>query len=289
MTLTRRWVLACAALLGTGPAGAGTVAPENWLGTWAGTWPDGSAHTELRISRIEPSGAVIGAVCDRPAGAPRLVVDIGPNGHLEAHLEDGTIRWERAARNGPPSRWRVTLEPNASARVRVTGPDARPGTALMRRGEAPCLDRWIAPGEETIPRPPTAESVSSRDRKRALWLGTWVGVWTEGRGATELRIDHIDKRGVVHGSHCQYWRGRARQIFDIGPNGDFPAKHRGKTMRFRIRLFDGTQSHWWWRLTDDGDGMRMSFRARGRGAADFVLTRYRSRCLDRWRPAVPDE
>ena len=103
------------------------------------------------------------------------------------------------ARKGPPSRWRVTLEPDGSARVRVTGPDARPGAARMRRGTAPCLDRWIAPGEETIPPPPSPDVASTRDRKRARWLGTWVGVWTEGRGATELRIDHIDKRGVVHG------------------------------------------------------------------------------------------
>ena len=36
-------------------------------------------------------------------------------------------------------------------------------------------------------------------------------------------------------------------------------------------------------------GLHMSYRARGRGPADFVLTRYRSRCLDRWRPALLDE
>jgi len=212
VTLTCCWVLACAAVLGASRAEANTENAANWLGTWAGTWPDGSAHTELRIARIEPSGAVIGAVCDRPAGVPRFVVDIGPNGHLAARLEDGTIRWERPARKGPPSRWRVTLEPDASAQVRITGPDARPGTALMHRGEAPCLNRWLAPGEETIPRPPTADSVSTRDRKRARWLGTWVGVWTEGRGATELRIDHIDKRGVVHGSHCE----KARTLIHTG-------------------------------------------------------------------------
>ena len=84
---------------------------------------------------------------------------------------------------------------------------------------------------------------------------------------------------------CQYWRGKARQIFDIGPNADFPAKHRGNTMRFRIQRPDGTQSRWRWRLTDDG--LHMSYRARNSQPANFVLTRYRSRCLDRWRPAHP--
>ena len=159
----------------------------------------------------------------------------------------------------------------------------------MRRSAAPCLDRWIAPEEATIPPAPAADSFSSRDRKRARWLGTWVGVWTEGRGATELRIDQIDKRGVVRGSICQYWRGKARQIFDIGPNADFPAKHGGNTMRFRIRRPDGTHSRWRWRLTKDGDGLRMSYRSRNYLPADFVLTRYRSRCLDRWRPVLRDE
>ena len=285
--LTRCRGLACAAVLGASPAGADTVSPENWLGTWAGTWPDNTAHTELRITRIEPSGTVIGAFCDRPAGRPRFIVDIGPKGHVEARLEEGTIRWHRPARKAPPSRWRVTLDPDGTARVQITGPDARPGTARMSRGVAPCLDRWIAPGEATIPPPAAADSVPARDRKRARWLATWVGVWTEGRGATELRIDQIDKRGVVHGSICQYWRGKARQIFDIGPNADFPAKHRGRTMRFRITRPDGTHSRWRWRLTERG--LHMSYRSRNHLPADFVLTRYRSRCLDRWRPVPSDE
>ena len=286
-TVTRSRVLACAAVLGATPAGADTAAPDHWLGTWAGTWLDGSAYTELRVTRIEPSGAVIGAVCDRPAGRPRFIVDIGPEGHIEARLKADTIRWKRPVRKAPPSRWQYTLNPAGTAQVQVTGPDARPGTARMIRHKAQCLDRWIAPGEATIPPAPAADSVSSRDRKRAQWLGTWVGVWTEGRGATELRIDQIDKRGVVRGSICQYWRGKARQIFDIGPNADFPAKHRGNTMRFRIQRPDGTQSRWRWRLTDNG--LHMSYRARNSLPADFVLTRYRSRCLDRWRPALPDE
>ena len=92
-TVTRSRVLACAAVLGATPAGADTAAPDHWLGTWAGTWPDGSAYTELRVTRIEPSGAVIGTVCDRPAGRPRFIVDIGPEGHIEARLKDelGTV------------------------------------------------------------------------------------------------------------------------------------------------------------------------------------------------------
>ena len=36
------------------------------------------------------------------------------------------------------------------------------------------------------------------------WLGTWVGVWTEGRGRTELRIDRIDERRNIHGAICQF-------------------------------------------------------------------------------------
>ena len=256
--------------------------PESWLGDWTGTWPDGSAHTELRIARIEPSGAVIGAVCDRPAGRPRFIVDIGPDGHIEARLEEGTLRWERPARKGPPSRWRVTLESDSTARMQVTGPDARHGAALLRRGEAPCLDRWIAPGEGTVPAPLAPDTATRHARKRARWLGTWIGVWTEGRGATEFRIDRIDKRGVVRGSICQYWRGKARQVFDIGPNADFPAKYGGNRIRFRITRPDGTHSRWRWRLTDRG--LHMSYRSRNHLPADFVLTRFRSRCLDRWRP-----
>ena len=48
----------------------------------------------------------------------------------------------------------------------------------------------------------------------------------------------------------------------------------------------GTRSRWRWRLRDGG--LHMNYRARNRLPADFVLTRYRSRCLDRWRPTPPD-
>ena len=173
-TVTRSRVLACAAVLGASPAGADTAAPDNWLGTWAGTWPDGSAYTELRVTRIEPSGAVIGAVCDRPAGRPRFIVDIGPEGHIEARLEADTIRWERPVRKAPPSRWQYTLEPDGTAQVQVTGPDARPGTARMIRGKAPCLNRWIAPGEATIPPAPAADS-GLESRPQASPMARHVG------------------------------------------------------------------------------------------------------------------
>ena len=286
--LTRCRGLACAAVLGASPAGADTVSPENWLGTWAGAWPDNAAQTELRITRIEPSGTVIGAVCDQPADAPRYVLDIGPEGHVEARLEEGTIRWERPARKAPPSRWQVALDPDGTARVHVTGPDARPGTARMSRGTTPCLDRWIAPGEATIPPPIAADSVPARDRKRARWLATWVGVWTEGRGATELRIDQIDKRGVVHGSICQYWRGKARQIFDIGPNTAIPATHRGNKIRFRIIRSGKKGNRWTWTLREDQLHMHVRDRFSGRPIR-LLLTKYRSKCLDRWRPALLDE
>lgn len=282
---TRWQLLACAAVLVASPAGADTATPDDWLGTWSATWPDRSAYTELRITRIEPSGTVIGALCDRPGLGPRFIADIGPDVYIEAHLKDGTIRWERPARKGPPSRWRITLKPDGTARVQITGPDARPGTARMRRSAAPCLERWTAPGEAQTP--PTPVPSSRAERKRARWLGTWVGLWSERRGATELRIDQIDKHGVVHGTLCQYWRGKARQIYDIGPNADVPAKQRRNTMRFRIPLRDGTQTRWRWRLTDAG--LHMSYRARNRLPANLLLTRYRSRCLDRWRPVPTDE
>ena len=114
------------------------------------------------------------------------------------------------------------------------------------------------------------------------WIGTWVAVWTENQGATELRIDRIESDGTVHGAVCQYGTGRAREIFDIGPTARIQATQRGKTMRFRAPLPGGKQGRpWKWRL--GSDNLRLNRRTPS-GNISLLFTKWTSKCLDWWQP-----
>ena len=183
------------------------------------------------------------------------------------------------------------LTPDGTARMQVTGPDARPGTARMSRSAAPCLDTMDRTGRVYQPR----QRHSPRNR-----------------GATAIEPD-----GSARGSACGP-KDAGRQELRIGPNRQTRCRERGylpvlagqsearsstsdRTRTSRrstaatrcgsgIRLPDGTLSRWAVALARRRFAHELS-RAEPPCRPTSCSHRYRSRCLDRWRPAlatVPD-
>ena len=125
--------------------------------------------------------------------------------------------------------------------------------------------------------------ITANAKNYSDYIGTWVGVWTENRGQTEIRIDRIDQKGYVHGAMCQFYRGSAKMLYDFGPDAHIEPRHRGRTISFRIELPNGLKSRWRLRWVPRRDGLQLAYRSRTAPSADFLMTRYPSKCIDRWR------
>ena len=248
-----------------------------WLGTWTVVWPDKVTRTELRVDELDDTGHVTGSYCHRNFRKPWNITKLGGTSSVQPHFDGTTVRWEIPSRKGAPQRWEFTVERNSKLRMRFTNLHNRTHVVQLEKGRSQCLDRW-----ETGSERPESHAVANPNHDKSDWLGTWVARWRQNQGQTEIRIDRIDDERQIHGAVCLFGTGRAKEIYDIGPDTDLQAVHRRNKFRFRVSQPDGTHGPWWnWRMTRKG----LKVKIRGWASHNhLVFTQYTSRCLDHWRP-----
>ena len=76
------------------PVNAAEATPEQFIGTWIGTWPNGETTIELLVDHIDADGNVYGIYCWVSNTKPwRNWLDLHPDG-AAGKLEKGKIRWK---------------------------------------------------------------------------------------------------------------------------------------------------------------------------------------------------
>lgn len=246
-----------------------------WIGTWTAVWPDKETRTELRIDAIDNAGQVTGTYCHRDFRKPWNITELGGTSRVQPRFDGKGIRWQLPSRKGAPQRWEFTVEPSSKLRMRFTNLHNRTHVVVFSKDPSRCLDRWNTSGDRNAG--PVAAA-----KDHSVWLGTWVARWAQNQGQTEIRIDRIDNDRQIHGAVCLFGTGRAKEIYDIGPDTDLQAVHRRNKFRFRVPQPDGTYGPWWhWRMSRDG----LRVKIRGWGSHNrLIFTQYTSRCLDHWHP-----
>ena len=115
MTLAIATIFALA-IATSGLAGAAKATPDQYIGTWIGTWPHGKSTIEFHVDDIDADSKVYGTYCWVRNVHPwdRRWYDIHPVEGIDVELKRDKIRWRFGN-----VRWAFSVQGNQGTRLRM--------------------------------------------------------------------------------------------------------------------------------------------------------------------------